>query len=127
VVSFHKADSAEWNSGFGPGPQGGLRARNDMTMQLLTFAFDVREYQLVDVPGWESRTGSTSNTPDRAEAPLADRASQVELDGWLRRNRQRMQAVLRDKLVLVLRSETREMPLYPLVVAKGGPKLLDAR
>ena len=52
VVSIHKADSAERNSGLGPGPQGGLHARNDTTMQLLTFAFKVHEYQLVDVPGW---------------------------------------------------------------------------
>ena len=124
VVSIHKADSAERNSGFGPGAQGGLHARNDTTMQLLTFAFNVHEYQLVDVPGWaKSDRFDIQLTPDRAEAPLPDRASHAELDGWLTRNRQRLQAVLRDKFGLVIRNETREMPLYALVVAKGGHKL----
>jgi len=39
------------------------------------------------------------------------------------RHRQRMQAVLRDRLGLVLRAETKDLPVYALTVAKGGHKL----
>jgi len=124
VVSIHKADPVERNSGFSPGPQGGLHARNDTAMQLLTFAFDAHEHQLVGVPGWaKADRFEIYLTPDRAEAPLPDHANQAELDGWLIRNRQRMQAVLRDRFGLVIRSETREMPLYALTISNGGHKL----
>jgi uncharacterized protein (TIGR03435 family) len=124
VVSIHKADPAERNSGFNPGPQGGLHARNDTAMQLLTFAFEAREYQLVGVPGWaKTDRFEIYLTPDRSEAPLADHANQAELDGWLIRSRQRLQVVLRDRFGLVVRRETREMPLYALTVSKGGHKL----
>ena len=124
VVSIHKADPAERNSGFSPGPQGGLHARNDTAMDLMTFAFDVREHQLLGVPGWaKTERFEIYLTPDRSEPPLADEANHAELDGWLVRNRQRLQAVLRDRFGLVVRKETREMPVYELVVSKGGHKL----
>jgi len=124
AVSIHKADPAGRNSGFSPGPQGGLHARNDTAMQLLTFAFDAPEYQLVGVTGWaKTDRFEIYLTPDRSEAPLPDNANQAELDGWLIRNRQRLQAVLRDRFGLVVRRETREMPLYALTVSKGGHKL----
>ena len=93
VVSIHKADPAERNSGFSPGPQGGLHARNDTTMQLLTFAFDARDYQFLSVPVWaKAECFDIQLTPDRPEARLPDHASQAELDGWLIPNRQRLQA-----------------------------------
>jgi uncharacterized protein (TIGR03435 family) len=124
VVSIHKADPGERNSGFSPGPQGGLHARNDTAMQLLTFAFQSHEYQFVSVPGWaKAERFDIQLTPDRSEAPLPDHANPAELDGWLIRNRQRMQAVLRNRFGLAIRSETREMPLFALTVAKGGHKL----
>lgn len=46
-----------------------------------------------------------------------------ELQAFLGRNQQRMQAVLRDRFGLVLRAETRELPIYAHVLAKGGIKL----
>jgi uncharacterized protein (TIGR03435 family) len=124
VVSIHKADPAERNSGFNPGPQGGLYARNDTAMQLLTFAFEARDYELVGVPGWaKTDRFEIRLTPDRSEAPLPDHANQAELNGWLIRNRQRLQAVLRDRFGLIVRREMREMPLYALTISKGGHKL----
>jgi uncharacterized protein (TIGR03435 family) len=124
VVSIHKADPAERNSGFNPGPQGGLYARNDTAMQLLTFAFEAHDYELVGVPGWaKTDRFEIRLTPDRSEAPLPDNANQAEINGWLIRNRQRLQAVLRDRFGLVVHKERREMPLYALTVSKGGHKL----
>lgn len=93
-------------------------------MELLAFAFAARDYQFEGVPAWaKADRYEIQLTPDRSEAPLSDRASQAELDGWQIRNRQRMQAVLRDRFGLVIRSETREGPLYALTVSKGGHKL----
>src|SRR5205814_9687329 len=42
------------------------------------------------------------------------------------RERLMLKALLADRLKLVIRRETREMPIYTLVVGKGGPKLPKA-
>src|SRR5215471_17561462 len=68
VVSIHRAAPAEMNSGFGPGPQGGLKARNVTPVQALTFAYNVRDYQILGAPGWaQSDRFEISFTPDRSE------------------------------------------------------------
>ena len=124
VVTIHKAAPGQNSSGFGPGAHGGLRARNDSVMQLLTFAYDAREYQFEGAPDWaETERFEIELTPDKSEIIVGRDTTVTELDGWLYRNRQRMQAVLRDRFGLVLRAEPRERPLYALTVAKGGHKL----
>ncbi len=124
VVSVRRTEPNERNSGFSPGAQGGLRARNDTAMQLLTFAYDARDYQFVGVPGWaQSERYNVNLTPDRTEVVLDETTDLPKLEGWLTRNRQRIQAVLRDRFGLVLRAETRELPMSVLTVAKRGSKL----
>ncbi|MFN7918513.1 MAG: M56 family metallopeptidase [Bryobacteraceae bacterium] len=123
VVSIRASAPGETNSRIGPGPQGGLKTQNVSTLQLLTFAYDVREFQLVDVPGWvrDSRY-DVSFTPDKPEEIKPDMGRE-KMEGLFNRQRQRMQAVLRDRFSLVLRAETRTLPMYSLVEAKGGHKL----
>jgi uncharacterized protein (TIGR03435 family) len=124
VVSIRPAAPGEMNSGFSPGAQGGLKARNDTAMQLLTFAYDARDYQFVGAPGWaRSERFEINLTPDQSEIVLGPDVPRAQIEGWLSRNRQRMQAVLRDRFGLVLRAETRELPIYALTVAKNGHKL----
>jgi len=124
VVSIRPANPEERNSGFSPGPQGGLRARNDTAMDLLTFAYDARDYQFLGAPAWAKNDRfEIVLTPDKADVVPDGPMSREQLDGWLVRNRQRMQAVLHDRFGLVLRAETRELPLYVLTIGKGGHKL----
>jgi uncharacterized protein (TIGR03435 family) len=123
VVSVHKADPKEMSSRLGPGPRGGMSAVNVTAFSLMMFAYDVRESQFIDVPGWvKSERFDVSFTPDKPEPGIQPQHFR-ELQSTFNRHRQRMQAVLRDRFGLVLRSETRELPLYALVVAKGGSKL----
>lgn len=124
VVSIHRADPAQLNSGFSEGPQGGLRARNVTAMQAMTFAYRVQDYQLLGAPGWaRTERFEISLTPDRSEIVPGRETPRTEFDGWLARQGQRMQAVLRDRFSLVVRAETRELPMYFLTVAKNGHKL----
>ena len=68
VVTIHKAAPGQMNSGFGPGAHGGLRARNDSVMQLLTFAYDAREYQFVGAPDWtQTERFEIALTPEKSE------------------------------------------------------------
>ncbi len=124
VVSIHKSSSGQQDSSIGPGAGGGLRTQNVTTMQLLTFAYKVRDYQIAGAPGWvTSERFDVNFTPEKTEAAPHRGAAPKELEAFIGRNQQRMQAVLRDRFGLVLRAETHELPIYALVRAKGGEKL----
>jgi uncharacterized protein (TIGR03435 family) len=93
---------------------------------LIAWAYGVQTYQIVGAPGWaSSQSYDITFTPDKAEPPAAvpsgpkSNLSEPAMD----RDLIRLQAVLRDRFALVLHSETRRMPIYNLVVAKGGAKL----
>jgi uncharacterized protein (TIGR03435 family) len=93
-------------------------------MQLLTFAYKVRDYHIDGAPGWmQSERFNVSFTPEKSEASPAPGATPKQISAFTVRNQSRMQAVLRDRFGLVLRAETHELPIYALVPAKGGLKL----
>lgn len=124
VVSIHRSAPGQTNSQIGPGPQGGLRAQNTPVLALLTFAYDVREFQFVDAPPWvTSERFDVSFTPDRSEKLPEQGTARTEIDAFFGRQRQRLQAVLRDRFSLGLRAGTRTMAVYALTVVKSGNKL----
>jgi uncharacterized protein (TIGR03435 family) len=124
VVSIRKSQSADGSSRIGPGPMGGVRAQNVTVLNLLVQAYDVRSYQFTGAPAWvQSDRFDINFTPDKPEAPITKETSNQQLDAQIGRNRQRLQAVLRDRFGLVLRAETKEMPIYALTIAKTGFKL----
>ena len=124
VVSIKRAPPGEMNSGFSPGPQGGMVARNVTVVQALTFAYNVQDYQIVNAPGWtQTERFYITFTPDRSEIALDQNTSNAAREGWGSRQGQRLQAVLRDRFGLAVRQETRDVPIYALTVAKAGHKL----
>jgi bla regulator protein BlaR1 len=124
VVAIHKSSPGQPDSSIGPGTGGGLRAVNVTAIQLVTFAYKVRDYQIAGGPGWMTSDRFDVNfTPDKTEARPRPGAAPKEIEAFIGRNQQRMQAVLRDRFGLVLRAETHELPIYALVPAKGGMKL----
>ena len=127
VVSIRPSTPGETNSRLGPGPQGGLRAQNNTVLMMMTFAYDKREFQFADVPNWvKSLRYDLTLTPDKPEGTITPGMKREEMDGIMGRQRQRLQAVLRDRFGLVLRAETKELPMYGLVIARGGHKLAKA-
>jgi bla regulator protein BlaR1 len=124
VVSVKRSDPGQTGSYLAPGPQGGLRSTNTSTMLLITFAYQCRDYQIVNAPGWVTADRfDISFTPDKPERNPEPGMPREEVQSHQKRNQQRMQAVLRDRFGLVLRAETREMPIYVMTLAKGGHKL----
>ncbi len=90
-------------------------------MRLLTFAYGVRDYQFSGAPGWVSSVNyDIVFTPAKAEALLSPDPTP---NTAMAPNKQRLQAVLRDRFGLVLRAETHELPMYLLTQAKRGAKL----
>jgi uncharacterized protein (TIGR03435 family) len=124
VVSIRPSPPGQTGSHLRPGPQGGLTGQNVTALFLITFAYNARDYQFVNLPSWiSSEHYDLSYTPDKPEAGPSPKMTNQEMEAQFHRQQQRMQAVLRDRFGLVLKAETREMPVYALTVAKGGPKL----
>ncbi len=98
-------------------------ATNVTLQMLITFAYDIRPHQLIGGPGWMNSDRydivARPNAEDAAEEPKRVIGFSVAGDP----THQRVQALLADRFHLVIHKETREMPVFALVVAKNGPHL----
>ncbi|MDE3197849.1 MAG: TIGR03435 family protein [Acidobacteriota bacterium] len=92
-----------------------FRTENVPLKMLITFAYDLRDHQLSGGPGWidDARFDIVAK-PDRPVPPGLEGAPVM---------RQMVQALLAERFHLVTHKERKEMPIYALVVAKGGPKM----
>jgi uncharacterized protein (TIGR03435 family) len=79
--------------------------------ELIAFANGVRNDQIAEGPSW-----ATSDHYD-IEATAAGNASASQMAGAM------LQALLEDRFKLALHRETRQLPVYELVVVKNGLKL----
>jgi uncharacterized protein (TIGR03435 family) len=91
---------------------GRLTVVNMTPYTLLLYAFGVKESQLTGGPAWFSKEKFDVVAVTGTSADL-NRATLQPL----------LQAMFADRLHLKFHRETRESPVYSLVLAKGGPKL----
>jgi uncharacterized protein (TIGR03435 family) len=82
-------------------------------MQLLTWAWNVKNYQISGAPAWLSQ--------DRFEIQ-ATTAHPSGMD----EERLMVRTLLQDRFGLKLHRDNREFPVYALVVGRGGPKMAAA-
>jgi uncharacterized protein (TIGR03435 family) len=84
---------------------------------IILYAYNLKNYQL-DVP----------KSLPQAYDTMYDIAARAEGDGTPTQDdfRQMLQSLLADRFKLRFHREMREMPVYALVVAKGGPKLKES-
>ena len=121
VASVKPNNSGAMGSNFNRMAGGGLNAINVTLREMILFAYDLRGHQLVGGPSWLDRDRyDVIARPSRNDNPGGARRSFEE--DW-RGIRTSLKAVLADRFQLAVHSETREMPIYALVVAKGGPHL----
>jgi uncharacterized protein (TIGR03435 family) len=83
---------------------------------LLLWAYDLKPYQLVGVPDWDP-TVMFDNTglyaiEAKASGPVTEDVCKLMA-----------QTLMLDRFKMVVHRESREMPVYALMVAKKGPKL----
>jgi len=97
---------------------GRFRTENVPLRMLITFAYDLRDHQLSGGPGWinDDRFDIVAK-PDRPVANGLEGAPVM---------RQMVQALLADRFHLVTHKETKELPVYALVVAKGGARMKES-
>lgn len=79
--------------------------------EMITFAYDLREYQVVGGDAWIS------------QARWDVQASAGTLEPTRPQAREMLQELLADRFGVRVRRSSQEMPVYSMTVAKGGPKL----
>ncbi len=94
-------------------PGGRLVARNTNVTALITSAWNIRNFQLADAPGW---AGSLRYDID-AQGPAGLTENEMS---------QMLQLLLAERFQLKVHKETREMPVYVLMPARNGSKLQPA-
>lgn len=100
-------------------PTGRFTATNIAVRLLLRQAYEVQDFQIIGGPSWlaSDRFDIVAKSPDGVAGPEQTRVM--------------LRAMLADRFKLVARTETREMPIYSLVLAredgKLGPKLSAAK
>lgn len=102
-----------------------LRTGNLSIRDLIQYAYEIPNSQILGGPAWFDSTMFDIDAKSDAVVdaqlhalPSADAAHQKRL---------MVQALLADRFQLKTHNETRELPLYALVVAKGGPKFQPSK
>src|SRR5262249_16096142 len=110
-------------------PGGGLRTSGATLRFLITLAYQVRSFQVLDGPDWiGSDRFDIIATVDRSRPAGEEPADPTKLTAAQRSNMQnqrgpRCLGLLAERFGLRLHPETREQPIYELVVSKSAPKL----
>jgi len=87
-----------------------------MTLKaLVILAYRVHDFQVAGGPGWID--SDRYNIDAKAEGAPSFNQEYVALQY------RRLQTLLHDRFSLTIHHETKELPVYELTVAKGGPKL----
>jgi uncharacterized protein (TIGR03435 family) len=110
-------------------PDGGFSARGIWTKFLIALAYDVKEFQILGGPSWISHELYSINAKpgDNPKSPILSPPQlikqRIEDEEW----HLRIQSLLADRFQLRIHRETKEQPVYSLVVGKNGPKFRESR
>jgi uncharacterized protein (TIGR03435 family) len=106
-----------------------MQVSNVPLRMLITFAYDIRDFQLSGGPAWvgterydilakAERSASSEKVPDDPRKMTDEQRVRTQAE-----MRERMRNLLAERFHLTIHRETREAPVYALVVAKGGSKM----
>jgi len=120
VVSIKPSEAGGGRGrGFGPGPGGGLSMTGVTAEALMTLAYQVQPFQVIGAPGWFG----TDRFDVQATADPAVAATPPTLDGRPAPLQLMLRGLLADWFMLAQHAETRDLPLYALVLARNDGRL----
>jgi uncharacterized protein (TIGR03435 family) len=100
---------------------GAFSAKGMTLKSLLKEAYGIQDDQISGAPKWvSSQTYDIEAKVDGVDAATLEKLSEDQFKGMFR-------SFLRDRFQLKVHWETKELPVLALVVAKGGPKLQQAK
>jgi len=99
-------------------------ADNATVKFLLEFAYRMKDSQISGLPGWAD--SEHYDVEAKQDDSSADAKPKLNPDERGEQLRLMLQSMLADRFKLALHHETKELPLYALVVGKNGPKLHES-
>jgi uncharacterized protein (TIGR03435 family) len=118
VASVKPNKSGSGNMSWRTKPDG-YSCENISLKMLISNAYDVRQDLISGGPGWVESQGFDVDAKVAGE----DVEAMKKLTG--RQRSSMLQALLADRFKLKVHTETKTLPMYDLVIAKGGPKLTE--
>jgi len=123
AIHPHIPEPHEHNSIVSSPFDGHFRAENVSVVMLIHWAYEMPETRILDAPGWADST--YFNIDATADPAVDQQLHSLTSDAGRKQKEKMVQALLADRFHLVVHTETRQLPIYELVVAKGGAKLGD--
>jgi uncharacterized protein (TIGR03435 family) len=99
-------------------------ADNATLKLLLEYAYHVKESQILGAAGWID--SEHYNIDAKVDDSSADGQRKLNSDEDALRLRLMVQSLLADRFKLTLHHESKDLPIYALIVAKNGPKLHES-
>jgi uncharacterized protein (TIGR03435 family) len=124
-VASIKLDESDHSSSSINNPLDGFTATNTSLKNLIQNAYGVLSYQIVGGPDWLNSERYVIEA--KMDATTADALQKLSPDDRNLARQQMLRALLVDRLKLTIHRETRELPVYFLVIAKNGPKIHEAK
>jgi uncharacterized protein (TIGR03435 family) len=125
VASVKPSDPNARGSSTGIAPGGVFRGRNVTLKGLLRQVYDVTDFEISGGPAWIDTQGydieAKGNGPAVSEEDLM-KMTEDQQKQFRAQMQARVRALLAERFQLKLHRETKELPVYALIVAKGGPK-----
>jgi uncharacterized protein (TIGR03435 family) len=113
VASIKPSSSDDRRPFFNFQDPGRFTARNITVNRLIQTAYMLKSFQISGGPDWMASELYDINAKPESPVPWEQMLAMI-------------QSLLADRFQLVIRRETKEMPVYALVVSKNGPKLKPA-
>jgi uncharacterized protein (TIGR03435 family) len=121
AIHPHISEPHEHNSIWSSATDGNFKAENVSVRTLIWWAYEMPEARILDLPDW---AGTSHFNIDAAADSALDRQLKGFTSDAARKVKEAMvRALLADRFKLVTHTETRELPVYLLVIARGGAKL----
>jgi uncharacterized protein (TIGR03435 family) len=124
-VASVKPDPESPHTSFSIEPGGSLKIEGATLRHLIQYAFEFREFQVSGLSGWmtaERYTILAKGTLSDGPAGYSD-MNDRQRTAVRALIRKRLQRLLAERFLLTTHTETRQLPIYALVVARNGHKL----
>jgi bla regulator protein blaR1 len=122
-VSISPSKSGTTVPTLGHGPQPGFADKNVTLRTLIRVAYGVQDSQILEGPRWLN--SERYDIAAKLDESAADELQKLSREQRIVENKRMLQGLLADRFKLALHHETRELPIYALVIAENGPKVAE--
>jgi uncharacterized protein (TIGR03435 family) len=123
AIHQHIPEPHEHNSIWSSSSDSHFKAENVTLSTLVHWAFEMPETRILNLTGWANSI--YFNIDASSDTTIDEQMKHLTPGAGTQQKKKMVQALLAARFKLVTHMETRELPIYMLVVAKGGPKLGD--